>query len=153
MFRFTSTLFRIKSECHARFSALQGSQLCERMIQSMTSCGAQPFPKQNNISLNVSLLLIGLAQNILWYSCGHAFKGKNASPLMVLNNFLHSVITFLLVKQTELATILIQVCHIHEFLTSVYIFHFKQYWRLLHTTRMFYYVLITMWLLKIVFSR
>lgn len=99
MFHFRSTLFSMKSSCHACFSALQGSQLWERMIQCVISCNAEPFPKQNNISLNVSLLPIGLAQNILWYSCGHAFKGKNASPLMVWNNFLRSVITSCLLSK------------------------------------------------------
>ena len=65
MFRLASTLFRIKSNCRARFSAFIGSQLWERIIQCVISCGAQPFPKQNIISLNVSLMLIGLINKSL----------------------------------------------------------------------------------------
>ena len=97
-----STLFRIKSNCRARFSAFIGSQLWERIIQCVISCGAQPFPKQNIISLNVSLSPIGLAQNILWYSCGHDFKGKNALPFMVSNSSLRSAITSCLLSKRNL---------------------------------------------------
>ena len=102
MFRLASTLFRIKSNCRARFSAFIGSQLWERIIQCVISCGAQPFPKQNIISLNVSLSPIGLAQNILWYSCGHDFKGKNALPFMVSNSSLRSAITSCLLSKRNL---------------------------------------------------
>ena len=102
MFRLASTLFRIKSNCRARFSAFIGSQLWERIIQYVISCGAQPFPKQNIISLNVSLSPIGLAQNILWYSCGHDFKGKNALPFMVSNSSLRSAITSCLLSKRNL---------------------------------------------------
>ena len=92
MWRLTSALLRIKSNCRVRFSAFVGSQLWERIIHCEIRCGAQPFPKQNIISLNVSLSPIGFAQNILWYSSGHHFKGKNASPLIIWNSSLRSAI-------------------------------------------------------------
>ena len=93
MWRFTSALLRIKSHCHARFSAfVASSQLWETIIHCEIRCGAQPFPKQNIISLNDSLSPIGFAQNILWYSSGHHFKGKNASPFIIWNSSLRSAI-------------------------------------------------------------
>ena len=41
------------------FSALVGSQLCERSIQWVISCGAQPFPKQNSIQFECFLVANG----------------------------------------------------------------------------------------------
>ena len=102
MWRFTSALLRMKSNCRARFSALVGSQLWERTIHSIISCGAQPLPKQNIMSLNVSLSPMGFAQNILRYSSGHHFNGKNASPLITLNSSLLSAIISCLVSKRYL---------------------------------------------------
>ena len=121
MWHLTRTLLSMKFNCRPCFSAFFGSQLWERMIQYIIICRAQPFPKQN-ISLNVSLSPMCFAQNILSYSCGHDFKGKNALPLMLSSNSLHVAITSCLLSKRNFAAILIQSCHVQECLVSVNVY-------------------------------
>ena len=70
-------------------------------------------PKQNNLSLKVFLSSMGFAQNILWYSCGHGFKGNNSLPLK-----LRSPITSCLLSKRNVLRYGIQSGHIQECLTS-----------------------------------
>ena len=100
-----------------------GSQLWEKMIQSgVVSCGAQPFPKQNSISLNVSLSPMGFAQNILWYSCGQVFSGKKLHVLTLSNDSLHSAIPSCLLNKRNLLRYGIESCHFEECLTSMSVY-------------------------------
>ena len=93
-------------------------QLSQRRTKCVISCGAQPFPKQNNLSLKVFLSSMGFAQNILWYSCGHGFKGNNSLPLKLSNNSLRSPITSCLLSKRNVLRYGIQSGHIQECLTS-----------------------------------
>ena len=87
MFLFPSALFKTKSICLALFSAFSGAQVCDSRIHLDIKFGEQPFPKQNSISLKVSRSPIGLRQKAIRRSLGQHFRGKRASPLMVLKRF------------------------------------------------------------------
>ena len=93
-------------------------QPSQRRTKCVISCGAQPFPKQNNLSLKVFLSSMGFARNILWYSCGHGFKGNNSLPLKLSNNSLRSPITSCLLSKRNVLRYSIQSDHIQECLSS-----------------------------------
>ena len=61
---------------------------------------------------------MGFAQNILWYSCGHGFKGNNSLPLKLSNNSLCSPITSCLLSKRNVLQYGIQSGHIQGCLTS-----------------------------------
>ena len=61
---------------------------------------------------------MGFAQNILWYSCGHGFKGNNSLPLKLSNNSLRSPITSCLLSKRNVLRYSIQSDHIQECLSS-----------------------------------
>ena len=96
-----SILGRMKSNCQALFSYYSGAQLCDRRIHSVIKLGKQSFPRQNNMSLNVSESDKGFIQKSFLRSLGHSFRGEKVSPLMALQSSrLFSMISCLLSKRS-----------------------------------------------------
>ena len=71
----------------------QGPTFEERRIHLDIKGGEQPLPKQNSISLKVSLSPMGFFQNANLKSLGQLLRGKRASPLMMPQSSLFSAIT------------------------------------------------------------